>query len=69
MACLDGLPPGSQCIVNVYTNNHELYSQDGVGTAEYLWLHAVDTVGLLKAMILRMQSIMMPVQTLVLGGH
>jgi hypothetical protein len=29
----------------------------------------VDTVGLVHAMILRMQALMLPVQTLVLGGH
>ena len=33
-------------------------------------LHAVDTVGMVHAMILRLQAVMLPVQTLVLkGGH
>jgi hypothetical protein len=33
-------------------------------------LHAVDTVGFVHALILRMQAIVMPVKTLVLqGGH
>jgi multidrug resistance efflux pump len=66
---LDGLPPGGNCIVNVYTNNHELYSQPGIGTGRYLLLHAIDAVGVVHAMILRIQAILLPVQTLVLGGH
>ena len=32
-------------------------------------LHAVDAVGLVHAMILRIQALMYPIQTLVLGGH
>ena len=66
---LDGLPPGGNCIVNVYTNNYDLYSQPGVGTGRYLLLHAIDAVGVVHAMILRIQAILLPVQTLVLGGH
>jgi hypothetical protein len=34
-----------------------------------LFLHVVDTVAIVHAMILRMQALMLPVQTLVLGGH
>jgi hypothetical protein len=34
-----------------------------------VFLHVVDTVAIVHAMILRMQAIMLPVQTLVLGGH
>jgi hypothetical protein len=33
-------------------------------------LHVIDTVGLVHAMILRLQAILLPVRTLVLsGGH
>jgi hypothetical protein len=33
-------------------------------------LHAIDTVGLVHAMILRLQALIIPVRTLVLsGGH
>jgi multidrug resistance efflux pump len=66
---LEGLPPGGSCIVNVYTSNHDRLTQDGVGTGEYMLLHAIDTVGIVHAMILRIQAILLPVQTLVLGGH
>ena len=40
-----------------------------LGTLRWLFLHVVDTVGLVHAMILRMQAMLLPVQTLVLGGH
>jgi hypothetical protein len=34
-----------------------------------MFLHVVDTVALVHAMILRVQALLLPVQTLVLGGH
>ena len=34
-----------------------------------MFLHAVDAVALVHAMILRLQAVMLPVQTLVFGGH
>ena len=64
-----GVPPGSSCIANAYTNNHDALADPDIGTGRWLFLHVVDTVGLVHAMILRMQAIMLPVQTLVLGGH
>ena len=66
---LEGLPPGSSCIANAYTNNHEALAAKDIGTGKWLFLHVVDTVAIVHAMILRMQAIMLPVQTLVLGGH
>jgi hypothetical protein len=32
-------------------------------------LHAIDATGLVHAAILRLQALLLPVQTLVLGGH
>jgi hypothetical protein len=32
-------------------------------------LHAVDAVGLVHAMILRIQALVLPIKTLVLTGH
>jgi hypothetical protein len=32
-------------------------------------LHAIDTVGLVHAMLLRIQALLLPVKTLVLSGH
>jgi multidrug resistance efflux pump len=66
---LEGLPPGSSCIANAYTNNHDALAAKDIGTGRWLFLHVVDTVAIVHAMILRMQAIMLPVQTLVLGGH
>ena len=64
-----GVPPGSSCIANAYTNNHDPLQDPNIGTGRWVFLHVVDTVGLVHAMILRMQAMMLPVQTLVLGGH
>jgi multidrug resistance efflux pump len=66
---LDGLPPGSSCIVNAYTNNHELLASADLSTSTWVFLHVVDTVALVHAMILRVQALLLPVQTLVLAGH
>ena len=66
---LDGIPPGSSCIANAYTNNHDALADPNIGTLKWLYLHIVDAVGLVHAMILRMQAVLLPVQTLVLSGH
>ena len=66
---LDRLPQGATCIANAYTSNHEALQSPDIGSARRFFLHAVDAVGFVHAMILRMQSLLMPVQTLVLGGH
>jgi len=61
--------PGSKCIANAYTSNHELLAEGDLGLGETLFLHMVDTVGALHAVILRMQALLMPVQMLVFAGH
>ncbi|GAB5376056.1 MAG: HlyD family secretion protein [Acuticoccus sp.] len=66
---LDGVPPGSKCIANAYTSNHERLATEDLGTGQYIFLHVVDTVGLVHALILRIQALLFPVQSLVLGGH
>ncbi len=66
---LDGVPPGSSCIANAYTNNHDRLHAPDIGTGEWIYLHVVDAVALVHAMILRLQAVMLPVQTLVLTGH
>jgi multidrug resistance efflux pump len=66
---LDRVPPGSFCIVNAYTGNHDRIADPATGSAEALWLHAVDAVGVVHAMILRLQALLLPIRTLVLGGH
>jgi multidrug resistance efflux pump len=66
---LAGIPPGSSCIANAYTNSHDELESPDISSLRWVYLHVVDTVGLVHAMILRMQAVMLPVQTLVLGGH
>jgi len=67
---LDRLPPGASCSVNAYTSNHERLATDtDLTTGQYLFLHVVDTVGLVHAIILRSQAIQYPIRTLVLSGH
>lgn len=63
------VPPGSNCIANAYTSNHEELASGQAGAMRSLFLHAVDATGIVHAVILRIQAIMMPVQVLVLGGH
>ncbi len=66
---LDGVTPGSSCIVNAYTSNHELIASKETGAFKGLVLHAVDAVGVVHAMLLRVQALLLPVKTLVMSGH
>ncbi|TYC63615.1 HlyD family secretion protein [Rhodobacterales bacterium] len=66
---LETLPPGANCIVNAYTSNHDKLDESGIGTAEFLYLHMVDAVGTVHALLLRVQALLYPIQTLVLSGH
>jgi multidrug resistance efflux pump len=65
---LKGVLPGSSCIANAYTNNHEFLSQPGISTGRWFALHAIDAVGLVHAILLRIQALLLPFKTLVLGG-
>jgi multidrug resistance efflux pump len=67
---LDGVTPGSSCIVNAYTSNHEEISAKDTPTSRKIALHVVDGVGLVHALLLRIQALLLPIQTLVFsGGH
>ena len=67
---LEGVTPGSSCIVNAYTSNHEEISAKDTPTSRKVALHVVDGVGLVHALLLRIQALLLPIQTLVLsGGH
>lgn len=66
---LDGVTPGSSCIVNAYTSNHEEISAKGTPTSRKIALHIVDGVGLVHALLLRIQALLLPIKTLVLSGH
>lgn len=66
---LEGVTPGSSCIANAYTSNHDVISAKETGTAKRIWLHAIDAVGIVHAMLLRIQALLLPVKTLVMSGH
>lgn len=66
---LSGVAPGSSCIANAYTNNHDLLASKDIGTLRWLFLHAVDTVGIVHAVLLRVQALLLPVKMLVFSGH
>jgi multidrug resistance efflux pump len=66
---LDGVTPGSSCIVNAYTSNHDLIAHKDTGAMKGLGLHAIDAVGVVHAMLLRIQALLLPIKTLVLSGH
>ena len=60
---------GSSCIVNAYTNNHDKIAAKDTGAFQGFVLHAIDAVGLVHAMLLRIQALLLPIKTLVLSGH
>jgi multidrug resistance efflux pump len=66
---LDNVTAGSTCIVNAYTSNHEEIQSKDTPALKGFALHAIDAVGLVHAMLLRIQALLLPIQTLVLGGH
>lgn len=66
---LEGVTPGSSCIVNAYTSNHKEIAAKDTPTSRKIALHVVDGVGLVHALLLRIQALLLPIQTLVLSGH
>jgi len=66
---LEGVTPGSSCIANAYTSNHERIASKETGAFKGIMLHVVDAVGIVHAMLLRIQALLLPIKTLVLSGH
>jgi multidrug resistance efflux pump len=66
---LDGITPGSSCIANAYSSNHDTIVSKDTGAVRGLVLHALDALALVHAIILRLQALLLPFQTLVFGGH
>jgi multidrug resistance efflux pump len=66
---LDGVTPGSNCIANAYSSNHETINAPGTGTFQKITLHVVDALALVHALILRLQALMLPFKVLVFSGH
>jgi multidrug resistance efflux pump len=66
---LEGVVPGTKCIANAYTYNHDLIANGDLGFGRKTYLHMVDAVGIVHAVILRIQTLMLPVKLLVFSGH
>jgi multidrug resistance efflux pump len=60
---------GSSCIVNAYTSNHDKIASKDTGAFQGFVLHAIDAIGLVHALLLRIQALVLPIKTLVLSGH
>jgi multidrug resistance efflux pump len=66
---LDGVTPGSSCIANAYSSNHDAIADPRTGVIRGLVLHVVDALGLVHALILRLQALVLPFKVLVFSGH
>jgi len=66
---LDDVPPGSSCIANLYSDHHDELESKDIGSLNRIYLHIVDTVALVHALVLRLQAIVLPLKALVFGGH
>ena len=67
---IDRIPPGSTCFANAYSNHYEQMHEEGISTTRWLAYEVIDTVGLVHAMLLRLQVLIVPVTSLVFsGGH
>lgn len=65
----DDIPPGSRCMANAYTTNHARLEDPDLGFGTRIFLHVVDTVGVIHAAGIRIRSLLLPLQTLVFSGH
>jgi multidrug resistance efflux pump len=66
---IEGVTPGSSCIANAYSNNHDVIASKDTGAVRGFLLHCVDALALVHALILRLQALVLPFQTLVFSGH
>ena len=66
---LDDITPGSSCIANAYSNNHDQIASKDTGFLRGTVLHVIDALALVHALILRLQALVLPFSTLVFSGH
>jgi multidrug resistance efflux pump len=66
---IDDLTPGSSCIANAYSSNHDAIVDPKTGTLKRIGLHVVDGLALVHALILRLQALVLPFKTLVFSSH
>lgn len=66
----DGIISGSRCIANAYSNHHDEIASGELSSGMTVFYHISDTLGLVHAVLLRSQALLMPARMLVLsGGH
>ena len=66
---LEDVTPGSSCIANAYSNNHDTIVAKDTSVTRRVLLHVVDALRLVHALILRLQALVIPFKTLVFAGH
>ena len=66
---LEGVTPGSSCVANACSNNHDTIASKETTAPRRVALHVVDALALVHALILRLQALVFPFQTLVFSGH
>jgi multidrug resistance efflux pump len=66
---IDDVTPGSSCIANAYSDNHDTIVAQDTGALRAVALHIVDALALVHALILRLQALVLPFQNLVFSGH
>ncbi len=66
---MDDVTPGSSCIANAYSNNHDALASKDIGIGRWLYLHVVDAVAVVHAMILRVHAAVLPLKILVFSAH
>lgn len=54
---------------STYTSNHDPIVDKNTGALKGFALHVVDATGLVHALLMRIQALLLPVKTLVLSGH
>lgn len=65
----DNVVPGSQCIANLYSDHHKEIADPATSPGRRAALHVIDALGLVHAMLLRIQVAVTPFKTLVFSGH
>ena len=66
---LDDITPGSSCMANAYSSNHDLIQSKDISATKRFALHAVDALALVHALILRLQALVIPFKALVFSAH
>jgi multidrug resistance efflux pump len=66
---LDDVTPGSSCIANAYSSNHDLIASKDTSAMRGVALHVVDALALVHALILRLQALVLPFKALVFSAH